>query len=430
MNSARRWVRPSIAVLVGLLVCSASASAVSRPGYSLPTKKLEAAFKVGLHERVASADGCYPPPASMAAAIRRDTHLRAGVATDLKSIHRSEVVYVLKGGARCGVLRMALRYKRGLFVLNSKLGTVAKKGRHNGEPEPGHVGRLRALTLATKTFRVTEADDPQRLLVRCPPGTSPLGGGMTTTPRAGVGGEAVYPHSYERLGAQAGWHISVILIDLTPGDTTPRNVSVQALCGHGLVPAKPMPHATVFVRPGETKTAIARCPEHQFLYSGGFQRTDFSSTGGDFITESRAIGTNAWGVTAHAFGTFGGELTAIASCVASDRPLLTEVSASTPVAGGESATATTPPCPPGRQLTAGGFSANGSLETFFAGGSFNRDGTWSAEGFGYFGPADRLTAYGYCLRASSPVSSARLRGVEPPWGPRWNSLNLRVAFGW
>jgi hypothetical protein len=131
---------------------------------------------------------------------------------------------------------------------------------------------------------------------------------------------------------------------------------------------------------------------------GGFQRTNFRGHGGDYVTESRAIGTNAWRATGHAFGAYGGELTAIAYCDKSKRPLLTEVSASTPLPAGTFATATTPGCPPGQRLTSGGFSANGSQDTFFAGGAFTNEGTWSASAFGFFGPAPSLTAYGYCLR--------------------------------
>ena len=43
---------------------------------------------------------------------------------------------------------------------------------------------------------------------------------------------------------------------------------------------------------------------------------------------------------------------------------------------------------------------NGSRHAFFADGSINSDGTWSATGFGYFGPAPAMTAYGYCLVVS------------------------------
>jgi hypothetical protein len=49
-------------------------------------------------------------------------------------------------------------------------------------------------------------------------------------------------------------------------------------------------------------------------------------------------------------------------------------------------------------MTAGGFSANGSSATFFGGGSINGDNTWTARGFGFFGSAPVLTAYGYCLQ--------------------------------
>jgi hypothetical protein len=153
------------------------------------------------------------------------------------------------------------------------------------------------------------------------------------------------------------------------------------------------------MRSGQTKTAVARCPGGRQLFSGGFQRNNWISTGGSYVTESRAIGTKAWSVTGHAFALWGGELTAIAYC-AKDKSLpLTEVSASTPITFGASATATTPTCPAGRTLTAGGFSANGSQNAFFGDGSLDRNGTWSATGYGYFGPVPSFTAYGYCLKA-------------------------------
>jgi hypothetical protein len=163
------------------------------------------------------------------------------------------------------------------------------------------------------------------------------------------------------------------------------------------VPAS-TPRKTLFLKSGETETATARCPKGQQLIAGGFQRTNFRGHGGDYVTESRAIGANAWRVSGHAFGSYGGEMTAIAYCDRSKRPLLTEVSASTPLPAGAFATATTPSCPAGQQLTSGGFSANGSQDTFFADGSFNSNGTWSASSFGFFGPAPSLTAYGYCLQ--------------------------------
>ena len=157
------------------------------------------------------------------------------------------------------------------------------------------------------------------------------------------------------------------------------------------------PHQTKYVKPGQTKTVVARCPGRRHLFAGGFQRTDFVSRGGNFVTESRAVSAKAWRVTGHAFGRFGGELTAIAYCVRSKRPLLRELSASTTVGRGAFGTATTPKCPAGRRMTVGGFSANGSTSAFFADGSINRDGSWSASAFNT-GSASSLTAYGYCLK--------------------------------
>ena len=89
----------------------------------------------------------------------------------------------------------------------------------------------------------------------------------------------------------------------------------------------------------------------------------------------------------------------MAYCAHSKGKVLTEVSGSAPLALGQSATATTPNCPKGRRMVAGGFSANGSKNAFFAGTSFNSNGTLSATAFGYFGPVPSLTAYGYCAKA-------------------------------
>jgi hypothetical protein len=225
---------------------------------------------------------------------------------------------------------------------------------------------------------------------------------MTSAPPLGPDGEGVYPHSYERLGQQRGYHVTALVIDPTPASTTPRQTTIQVVCGLGLVPNS-SPHRTVFVRRGQTNTAIATCPSGQYLFSGGFQRTNFTTPfltkAGNYITESRAIGPQAWQVTATAVGFDGGELTAIAYCARSAGPLITEVSASTPLPAGGSATATTPPCPPGLELAAGGFSFGGSQQAFFAEGHFNLDNSWSATGFGYFGATPAMTAYGYCLDA-------------------------------
>ena len=41
--------------------------------------------------------------------------------------------------------------------------------------------------------------------------------------------------------------------------------------------------------------------ERQFLVSGGFQRTNFRSDGGNYVTESRAAGPKAWTVSGSAY---------------------------------------------------------------------------------------------------------------------------------
>jgi hypothetical protein len=262
-----------------------------------------------------------------------------------------------------------------------------------------HTSKARvagSVTIAQKSFQLSRPDQKQRLTVGCPGRSLPLGGGMTSSPAPSPGGEGVYPHSYERLGVQHGWHVTAVLYDPDHRSTTPRTVTLQAACGPRLGHVTP-PHQTKYVKPGQTKTAIATCPGRRHLFSGGFQRTDFTSAGGDYVIESRAISNKSWRVVGHAFGGFGGELTAIAYCTRSKNSLVTEVSQSTSLAPG-SGTVTTPTCPPGQRMTAGGFSGNGSTTTFLTNGVLNQDGTWSASGYNW-GSGATLTAYGYCLRA-------------------------------
>jgi hypothetical protein len=253
-----------------------------------------------------------------------------------------------------------------------------------------------AVTLRSKSFTLNRPDQKQRLTVGCPGKQRPLGGGMSSSPPPSAGGEGIYPHSYERLGVQRGWHATVVLYDPDHRSTQARTVTLQVACGPRLGHVTP-PHKTKYVKPGQTKTVIATCPGRRHLFSGGFQRTDFTSRGGNYVIESRAISDKSWRVVGHAFGDFGGELTAIAYCTRSKRPLISEVSNSTSLAPGFGST-TTPACPPGTRMTAGGFSSNGAISTFLTNGLINQDGTWSASGFNW-GSGATLTAYGYCLRA-------------------------------
>jgi hypothetical protein len=255
-----------------------------------------------------------------------------------------------------------------------------------------------SVTYASHTYQMTRPDQKQRFTVECPGASVPLGGGMRTSPPPGPDGEGVYPHSYERLGQQHGWHVTAAMIDPSPGRTTPRDVTLQVSCGskHRLGHVTP-PHKTVYVKPGQTKSAVATCPGRRRLFAGGFQRTDFITGGGVFVTESRAISAKSWRVVGHAFGSFGGQMTSIAYCKHSGKALLTEVSSSTILSPGALGTATTPSCPGGKRLTSGGFSQADSTSSYFTDGMFTGNGSWSASGINT-GGSNQLTAYGYCLR--------------------------------
>ena len=254
----------------------------------------------------------------------------------------------------------------------------------------------KSVTYTHKTYKLKGANGKRRLTVRCPGRLVPLGGGMKSTPLPDADGEGAYPHSYERLGVQHGFHSTVVLFDPSPGSTTKRQVTLQAACARKQKHVTP-PHSTVFVSPGQTKTAVATCPGNRRLFGGGFQRTDFTARGGDYITESRAISDKSWSVTGRAFGGFGGELTAIAYCWHSGKPLLTEVSGSASAGPGQFATATTPPCPAGH-IVFGGFSSSPAGSVLLTNGFFTPSGGWSASAMNQFGPSASITAYGYCLK--------------------------------
>jgi hypothetical protein len=281
----------------------------------------------------------------------------------------------------------------------------------------GHKGGKKGggkVFMVQSSFTIAQPDAKPRAVVVCPGGktTVPLGGGMVSNPAPGSDGEGVYPHSYERLGSQRGWHVTPVFYDPSSaaasssgakapssGPSTPRAVTMQVICGpktRNVVPAR----RTVYVNPGQTKTAVATCPGQRRLFGGGFQRTNFVTRGGNFVTASRAASQKSWSVSGSAFGRFGGELTAIAYCRSSRRPIVTEVASEpVPVRTGEWGVAETPTCPGNRVLIFGGFETSPSGSSFFADGFFGSDGprgTWSASAYNAFGPDATLTAYGYC----------------------------------
>jgi hypothetical protein len=269
-------------------------------------------------------------------------------------------------------------------------------------------GRAEALTVQSQAFQMSGANDSDRLTVACPGSTLPYSGGMQSEP-PGIGGTGVYPHSFERLGVQGGWHVSPVLfspVAVLPGllsaaqATGTHSVTLQVICGPRLGPVS-SPHSTVFVSPGQSKTAIATCPPGNRIFAGGFQRTDFVGNAGDYITESRAASDRSWQVSASAFGAYGGELTAIAYCVQARSPVVSEIAADSPLPVLKSGTATTPACPPGSSLVGGGFTTSPSGPALISSAYLNPDGSWSTTAFNLFGPAATLGARGYCMSAAT-----------------------------
>jgi hypothetical protein len=413
-------------LLTAVVLCAPAARAqLLQGGYDDATRLLEEGFKVVASERIGSDTECYPPPEEIAAVLRREMGVEVVVTPGLDSVQGFGLVNVVSEENECNRLVLAIRAgaKGRVFVLDSDYGPVYVEGDQGLSEESlaAGIGPLRGLTAATGAFRMTKLDETRRLEVHCPGGSSPLGGGWFNAKPLGSDGAGLYPHSYERLGVQGGFHVTSTYIDPSTGRTPTRRGLVQVICGRGLVPTE-SPHETTFVRRQGTGTVTARCPEGTQLFSGGFQRTNFTTPGvvgyggikygGNYITESRAV-RNGWRVSAGAVDQDGGELTAIAYC-AEDRSLpLKVVSDSAPVDEGEAATATTPRCPPGRALIAGGFSFGGSHDALFASGYFTRAGTWSATGYGWFGSAE-LTAYGYCVEARDTVDRSAFPKEPPP----------------
>src|SRR5262245_4627079 len=265
-----------------------------------------------------------------------------------------------------------------------------------------------ALTLASQSYQMSGADAKQRLTVRCPGKKAlPYSGGMLTDP-LGPNGEGVYPHSYERLGVQRGWHVTPVLYSPSLQRSVSRSVTLQVVCGPRLGPVS-SPHNPVFVAPGQTRTAIATCPKGNRLLAGGFQRTNFVTRGGNYVTESRAATDRSWQVSGSAFGNFGGELTAIAYCLKAGSTLVSEVDSETALPLNESATTTTPACPGGSSMVGGGFSTSPSGSALVSSAYFDPSGGWSATAFNEFGPTATLSAHAYCMTNAMIKRRAKMR---------------------
>jgi hypothetical protein len=266
-------------------------------------------------------------------------------------------------------------------------------------PGPDAAHAKGKIVTASKSFTSSKPDQvQQRYEVRCPKGSRPLGAGVTATPPVSANGNGVYPTSSERLGKQEGWHITVVQIG---GGTY--TVTLRVICDKDFKgDIDPVEKVLGFhLAAGETKTLTASCRGKKKVVSGGYLSTQFFSPGfgggpngkGVYVTESRRTSPKQWRIIATGVpGGSGGEVNPIAYCFKSKKPLLKEVSSSTPI-GTSPATATTPPCPRKHPLVVGGFSAPKEIRIFDP----NPDGNaWSVSGVNFLG-AGSITAYGYCF---------------------------------
>jgi hypothetical protein len=270
--------------------------------------------------------------------------------------------------------------------------------------------------IVSDTTMLTGANDTPRKTVLCPQKNKkfafPYGGGMFSTTPGDPDGGAVYPHSYERIGVQHGYHVTPVNYDPSLETPTARNVTLQAVCGPEPGKLTP-PHKTAQVDPGQVRTHVLVCPGKRQLIGGGFQRTTFvgpirgAPPSGVFPTEALAIASDTWRVSGEAFGKFGGELTGIAYCRRSKKPLLSEVTASTPIAPMQSASATTPPCTGGRSMVFTGFTTFPLGSIFYAGGPFNANHTVTGTGYNRSLVPAILTVEGYCMNVRPILKGAK-----------------------
>jgi hypothetical protein len=148
-----------LTTLVALLTAGlvTSASAIKSGGFSLPTKRLESAYKIALFERRFSDDGCYPAPNALAKAVHKATGHKVGVAPNTGRLGHLNQVYVLKSGTNCNRLRMALRAVGGTYVLDSNKGTIRILGR-KGAATPGLARTLRDVVLVVRADEAHHRD--------------------------------------------------------------------------------------------------------------------------------------------------------------------------------------------------------------------------------------------------------------------------------
>jgi hypothetical protein len=260
--------------------------------------------------------------------------------------------------------------------------------------KPGLKSRT---ALIASSATINGSDNPERYEVFCPRGLRPLGGGMLTDSQPNGPDSGAFPVSSERLGQQDAWHTTVAQVGRGVG--TP--VTIQAFCQRysgNVVPVQHFIKSPSYknVDQGQTKQFTETCPRGKRIISGGYLTSQLFTGKGIYVTESRMATQHSWTVSATGVpGGSGGQVSPIAYCRRSKKPLVTEVKSppatATPAAV---ATAATPDCPGSKHLITGGYSAPPSVRIFEAG--FRGPDTWIASASAYTGAGD-VIALGYCL---------------------------------
>jgi hypothetical protein len=254
------------------------------------------------------------------------------------------------------------------------------------------------------TLQMSSPNESPRAVALCPRGLEPYGGGMYSVPGPDSSGEGVYPHSYERLGAQRGFHTTPVLYDPIPRTTRTYQVTLQVLCTKKFGKISDPHDIALDVPSGRTVTLVATCPKRTVLIGGGFQRAAFEFEGGVYPSESRAISKTQWQATGTAFGAIKNDMVSIAYCMGSPkrRPLLSEVTASVAVEPQQVGVVTTPACPKGRSLLYTGFDTNPKTGVqqamFFSDGIINANQSFTASAWNGGATPATLTAIGYCMQ--------------------------------
>ena len=257
------------------------------------------------------------------------------------------------------------------------------------------------------TLQMSTANESPRAVALCPGSKEPYGGGMYASLPPDQFGEGVYPHSYERLGAQSGFHTTPVLYDPTPRTgTRTYQVTLQTLCTTKFGKVSDPHDIALDIPSGTTVTLNAFCPKRTVLIGGGFQRMAFELAGGVYPQDSRMISKTEWQATGTAFGTIKNDAVSIGYCMGSPgrKPLLSETSATVAIPPKTVGFVTTPPCTGGRSLISNGFDLNPKLggpvtgAMLFADGILNADQTFTASAYNGTTVTGTLTAYGYCIK--------------------------------